>query len=481
MDNLLKDAQFGLRLLRRNPAFTLVAVLSLGLGIGVNTAIFSVVNAVLLAPVPVHDPEHLVEIYTSQSSDMPYLTTSYPDFLDLRSSTDVLSALAGHGLVRAIYRRGQDRAELVAGEVVTDNYFDLLGVRPALGRGFVPEENRTELTHPVLIVSQGFWQRRLAGTAAILGQQVELSGVSYTVIGVAPAEFTGTVPGLVSEFWAPLMMVEKLHFSGIQAQSPSPGKTRLEQRGMRWLFVTGRLAPGRTVAEARTQVDTAVARLAREYPSVNRNLKAALLPARAVRLHPMVDGMLAPAAALLMSAVGLVLLIACANVASMLLARAPARRREIAVRLAIGASRGRVVRQLLVESLALALLGGGVGLVIALAASRPLAALQPTLPIPLVFEFGFDGRVLLFAILASVATTLAFGLAPALQASRPDLVPALRGEASATGRGRRFPPRDVLVALQLALSLVLLVAGALLVRGLARAHRIQPGFDPGLH
>lgn len=479
MDNLLKDLQFGLRLLSRRPAFATLAVLSLGLGIGVNTAMFSIVNAVLLAPVPVHEPERLVEIYTSQAADMPYLTTSYPDLLDVRSSVDALSGLAGHGLVRALYRRGQDRAELVMGAVVSDNYFDVLGVKPARGRSFTPEENRTELTHPVAIVSHGFWQRRLGGSQSVLGQRVELSGVEYTIVGVAPAEFTGTIPGLAPEFWTPLMMVEKLNFNGIQSQGPSPGNTRLEQRGNRWLFVTGRLAPGRTVEEARAQVETAVARLAHEYPDVDKDLKASLLPARSVRFHPMVDGMLTPAAALLMAAVGLILLIACANVANMLLARAAARRREIAVRLALGAARGRVVRQLLAESLALAILGGTAGLTIAFWTSRLLVALQPTLPIPLAFHFGLDVGVLFFAVFASLVTTFVFGLLPALQASRPDLVPALRGEVSAQGRARfGFHLHDALVTGQLALSLVLLVAGALMLRGLARAHQIHPGFEP---
>ncbi|HVQ31329.1 MAG TPA: ABC transporter permease, partial [Vicinamibacteria bacterium] len=478
MDNLIKDLQFGARMLWRRPAFTTVAVLSLGLGIGINTSIFSVVNAVLLAPIPVHEPERLVEIYTSQSTDMPYLTTSYPDVLELRASADTLQAVAAHGMVRGLYRRGDDRPELVLGEVVSDNYFAVLGVRPALGRAFQPEENRTELTHPVAILSHAFWQRRLAANPAVLGERIELSGVSYTVVGVAPASFTGTIPGLVPEFWTPLMMVEKLSFIGIQAQSPSPGNTRLEQRGNRWLFATGRLAPGHTVAEARAQVETAGARLAHEYPDVDKDMKATLLPATAVRLHPMVDGMLAPVAAFLMAAVGLVLLIACGNVANMLLARASARRREIAVRLAIGAARARIVRQLLAESLALAFLGGAVGLVIALWTSRLLAAIQPAFESPLAFNFALDVRVLAFAMLVSVATTLLFGLAPALQASRPDLVPALRGEAAATGASRRFPLRDVLVTAQLALSLVLLVAGALVLRGLAHANAINPGFDP---
>ena len=482
MENLLRDLGFGARLLGRRPAFTAVAVLSLGLGIGLSTVMFSVVNAVLLAPTPVHEPERLAEIYTSQVAEMPFLTTSYPDFLDLRSSTDAFSGMAGHAMVRGLFRSGEDRAEIVLGEVVSESYFDVLGIRPVVGRAFSPEENHTELTHPVVVLSHGFWQRRLGGDPGVLGREVDLSGVAYTVVGVAPPDFAGTIPGLSPEFWAPIMMVEKLSFSGIQSQasSPAPGKTRVEQRETRWLFVSARLAPGRSLEEARAQVETVGARLASEHPEVNEGLRASVLSARAVRFHPMVDGMLAPAAGVLMGAVGLVLLVACANVASMLLARAAARRREIAVRLAIGAARGRVVRQLLAESLCLAALGGGAGLLLAYWGSRFLSAVPLPLPVPLAFTFGLDGRVLLFATLASLGTVLAFGLAPALQASRPELVPALRAEAgSALGRNRRgFVPRHLLVTGQLALSLVLLVAGALLLRALAAAGDIPPGFDP---
>ncbi len=299
------------------------------------------------------------------------------------------------------------------------------------------------------------------------------------MVGVAPPSFQGTIPGLESRVLGPDHAGgEKLSFSGIQSQAPSTGATRAEQRGTRWLFVNGRLAPGRTVDEARAQVETVAARLVAENPVVNKGLRAAVLPARAVRFHPMIDGVLNPAAALLMGAVGLVLLIACANVANMMLVRAAGRRREIAVRLAIGASRGRVIRQLLVESLALAALGGGAGVLLALWAGRALSVFPFPLPLPVAFDFALDSRVLLFALFASLATTLLFGLVPALQASRPDLVPALRGEAAPDRRRRWFQLRDVLVAGQLALALVLLVAGGLLLRGVAQAGRIPPGFDP---
>lgn len=482
MENLLRDLGFGARLLWRRPAFTAVAVLSLALGIGLSTVMFSVVNAVLFAPTPVREPERLAEIYTSQLAEMPYLTTSYPDFLDLQSSTDAFSGMAAHAMVRGLFRRGEDRAEIVLGEVVNEGYFDVLGIRLARGRPFTPEENRTELTDPVMVLSHGFWQRRLGGEPGVLGRTIELSGVTYTVVGVAPAGFAGSIPGLAPEFWAPLAMVEKLNFSGIQSQSstPVPGTTRLQQRETRWLFLTARLAPGRSLEEARAQVETVGARLAGEHPEIDKNLRASVLSARAVRFHPMIDGVLAPAASVLMGAVGLVLLVACANVASMLLARAAGRRREIAVRLAIGAARGRVVRQLLAESLCLAALGGALGLLLAYGGSRILTSLPLPLPVPVSFTFALDGRVLLFALLASLGTVLAFGLAPALQASRPALVPSLRAEAG-SGLGhdrRRFVPRHLLVTGQLALSLVLLVAGALLLRALGAARDIPPGFDP---
>jgi macrolide transport system ATP-binding/permease protein len=478
MENLLRDLQFGLRLLWRRPAFTVVAVLSLGLGIGINTAMFSVVNAVLLAPVPIHEPDRLVEIYTSPSTEMPYLTTSWADFQDIRGSADTLSGLAAHGLVKGLFRRGSDRAEIVMGEVVTDNYFDLLGVPPARGRGFLPEENRTELTHPVVVLSHGFWQRRLAGDPAVLGRTIELSGVAYTVVGVAPEGFAGAIPGLAAEFWAPVMMVEKLSFQGIQSQTTSPGNTRIEQRGTRWLFVKGRLAPGRTVEEARAQVAAVVTRLSHEYPDADKDLRATVLPARAVRFHPMIDEYLTPAAWVLMAAVALVLLVACANVANMLLARASTRQREIALRLAIGAGRAQLVRQLLTESLVLAALGCAVGLALAYAADQGLAAAPLNLPIDLAFRFALDWRVLSFAAAASLVTTVVFGLVPALRASRPNLVPALRGEAGATAGTRGLHLRDLLVVGQLALSLVLLVSGALMLRGLSRAHQIRPGYEP---
>ena len=479
MESLGKDLRYGVRLLVRQPGFTAVAVLSLGLGVGVNTTIFSVVNAVLLKPLAVQGADRLVEIYSSPNEDLQYLTSSYPDYLDLRDSADAFSGLAAHAYVKALLTR-EGRSESILGETVTANYFEILGVRPARGRDFLPEENRTPGTHPVVILSHRLWQRRLAGDPGILGKALKLSGLDYTVVGVAPAQFTGTMPGLDPEFWVPAMMVEHLSVTGVQATTgPGTGATRLDRRGTRWLFVKGRLAQGRSLEEARAQVEVLMARLETEYPDTNDKVKAALLPARGVRIHPMVDGILTPAAALLLGAVGLVLLIACANVANMLLARAAARRKEIAIRLAIGASRWRLMRQLLTESLVLATLGGAAGLFLAFWASRLLSSALPALPLPLSFVFDLDARVFLFALAASLATSLLFGLAPAFQASRPDLVPALKDEVTGPQPlRRRVTFRSILVVGQLGVSLVLLIAGALLLRGLARAQQIDPGFDP---
>jgi predicted permease len=479
VESLRKDLSHGVRLLARQPGFTAVAILSLGLGVGVNTTIFSVVNAVLFKPSAVRDADRLVEIYSGASEDFQFLTSSYPDYLDLRDSTDSFSGMAAHGFVSALLTRG-GRSESILGEIVTANYFDVLGARTALGRTFLPEEDRTAGTHPVVILSHGSWQRRLGGDPGVVGKTLKMSGLDYTIVGVAPAEFTGTMPGLEPEFWVPSMMVEQLSVQGIQTTTgTSTGRTRFERRGSRWLFLKGRLAPGRTLQEARAQAETVMARLEMEYPDTNDKVRATLLPARGVRIHPMVDEVLSPAAALLLGAAGLVLLIACANVANMLLSRATARRKEIAVRLALGASRWRLVRQLLTESLVLATLGGLAGLVMAFWASRLLSALLPALPVPLSFAFDLDVRVLSFALAASLGTSLLFGLAPALRASRPDLVPALKDAATGPETlRRRFGFRNVLVVGQLAVSLVLLIAGALLVRGLARASEIDPGFDP---
>jgi predicted permease len=481
MENLVRDLKHGLRQLARRPGFTAAAITSLALGVGLNTTLFSVVNAVLLRDTPIERPDRLVEIYSGVSAELPQLTSSYPDFLSIREGAPAFADLAAHAHARGILSGGAGKPALATGEVVTSNYFDLLGVRPGLGRGFLPEENASVGGHPVLVLSHGLWQRRFAGRPDVLGQTLQISGVTYTIVGVAPRDFSGTIPGIQPDFWAPLMMVDRLNFSGIQStqDDDEPGDSRVEKRGQRWLFVKGRLADGRTIDEARAQVETVFARLRTEHPRTNEKVKPALMPANSIRFHPMLDGYVRAASAVLLAAVGLVLMIACANVANMLLARGASRRREMAVRAAIGASRGRLLRQLLSESVVLAVVGGLVGVLIAQGAGRLLTSIPTdSLPLPVRFDFAVDGTVLAYALLLSLATAVLFGLAPAWSASRPDLVPALKASAGGDGPRSRLSLRDALVVGQLAVSLVLLVAGALLTRGLLKARSAQLGFDP---
>jgi predicted permease len=478
MSTLLRDLKLGIRQLVRAPAFAAAAIASLALGIGLNVTLFSIVNAVLLRETAIERPDQLVEIYTGLSKDFPQLTTSYPDLLDIERGASALSAVEGNAYVRGILSSGE-RGSLVTGEAVTANYFDVLGIRPSIGRGFRPDENRVPNASPVMVVSHGLWQRSLGGSTDILGRSVKVSGVDYTVVGVAPASFTGTLPGIPTEFWVPVMMVDRLVFSGVQASTDEdPGTTRLERRGNRWLFVKGRLAEGRTIEEARAQIEAIFARLRQEYPATNKETTVSVMPAAAVRFHPMLDGYMRAASIGLLAAVSLVLLIACANVANLLLARSAARRREFAIRAAVGASRGRIVRQLLSEGAVLAAIGGGLGVLIAWWAARALTGFGTSVfPMRVEFDFAIDRTVLWFAVGASAATALLFGLAPAWSSSRPQLVPALKATAEGDAR-RRVTVRDVLVVGQLALSLVLLVAGALLARGLFAAEHTDLGYDP---
>jgi predicted permease len=473
-----RDVKYAFRQLARQPAFAAAAILSLALGIGLNTTLFSVVNGVLLRDTGIKEPERLVEIYSGLSRDYPQLTTSYPDFLDIQASTDALAGVTANAFVRGILAT-DGRPVLVTGEAVTANYFDLLGLRPSIGRGFRDDENVAPGAVPVAVLSHGLWQQRFGGRADIVGRAVRLSGVEYTVVGVSRAGFAGTLPGIPTDVWVPLMMVTRLEFSGVQTSTDNdPGTTRLDRRGTRWLFVKGRLTEGRTVEDARVQIETSFARLRASYPVTNENVTASVVPAASVRFHPMLDGYIRAASAVLLAAVSLVLVIACANVANMLLARGASRQRDLAIRAAIGASRGRLMRQLLTESLVLAAIGGAAGLAIAWWSSRALSGVGANVfPMRIAFDFAIDGTVLTFALAASLATALLAGLAPAWSSAKPDLVPALK-QLPESGRRPRVSISDALVVGQLALSLILLVAGTLLARGFLAAQRTDIGWDP---
>lgn len=474
----VRDLKLGARQLTRQPAFAAAAVLSLALGIGLNTTLFSVVNAVLLRGGPVAEPDRLVEIYSGPSREFPQLTVSYPDLIDIRDGAPSLAGVAGNSYVRGILS-SSGRPSLVTGEAVTPNYFDLLGIRPALGRAFREEEGTVVGTAPVAVLSHGLWQQQFGARPGVVGETIEISGQVYDVIGVAPPDFTGTLPGIPTQFWVPVTMSDRLAFSGVQFNTGNEeAPSRLDRRSTRWLFVKGRLAEGRTVEQARAEVETIFERLRTEYPGSNEEVVVSVVPASSIRFHPMLDGYVRAASAALLAAVGLVLLIACGNVANLLLARSAARRREFAVRAAIGASRGRIISQLLTEGLVLAAAGGTLGVLIAWWAGRALSGIDiDLLPVRVSFDFALDPAVLGFAVGVSALTAVLFGLAPAWTSSRPDLVPALKETAEGSSR-RRVSMRDVLVVGQLAVSLVLLVAGTLLVRGLVTARNIDVGFDP---
>lgn len=475
--SILDDAVHAIRGMWQHRTFTLVAVLSLALGIGLNTAVFTVVNEVLYRPMPVRDPGSLVAVFTSEEHAEPNGTTSWADFVDLRNTNSVFTDMVGHSLMMAAFGAGGDN-RLLLGEVVTANYFGSLGVSPRMGRGFLPEEEIGEGAHPVAVLSHRLWQSQFNGRPDVIGQPIVIRSRPYAVVGVAPAGFPGLVPGVDTELWIPISMVEDVEPISLNDVHPSPGNTRLERRGHRWLFVNGRLRPGVSAEAAQANLEAIMAGLAAEYPGSNETRGARVLPASAVRLHPILDETLRPSGLVLFGAVTLVLLVACANLASMLLARGASRTREFALRAALGASRGRLLRQVLVENLILALTGGGVGVIVSSWVLRWLLSIPTPFQLILPLSFDIDGRVLAFALLVSVGTGVIVGLLPALRASRPDLVSDLKADAPLRSRaGRRFGLGRGLVVSQVAVSLVLVVGGALLGRSLWAARNIDPGFD----
>jgi predicted permease len=475
MDIWLQDLRFAVRTLLKSPGFAAVAILSLALGIGANTAIFSVVNAALLRPLPVAHPEQLMFVFSGRS-EAPHITASYPDYVDFRDRNEVFSGLACYSPV-TVSMTTDEQAEQIDGLIVSGNYFDVLGLRPAQGRAFSAEEDQTPLAHAVVILGHGLWQRRFGGDPGIVGRALTLNGRAFTVVGVAPANFTGTEVGETVDLFVPMMMQSLVRpprggFSG-EMDADLLGK-----RGPRWLNMVGRLKPGVSQGQAQSAMTTIAGQLEQAYPNTNRGWIVTLFPVS--KGDPELRSEAMPIAALLMAIVGLVLLIACFNVANLLLARATARRKEISIRLALGASRFRLIRQLLTESITISLLGGSVGLLLALWLMDVMKTINPPASVfPLRLDLRLDWRVLAFTLLLSLVTGLIFGLVPAIQASKPDLVPALKDEALTLGAGaRRFNLRNLFVIAQVAISLVLLIAAGLFLRSLKHAEAIHPGFNP---
>ena len=473
MDSILSDVRYGLRVLRASPGFAAVAILSLALGIGANTSIFSVVNAALLSPLPVTEPDRLMYVFTGTSTS-PWGVNSYPEYLDYRDKNEVFSDLLTYSEI-TVSTRVEDQTDLVTGSIVSGNFFDVLGVRAVLGRTFATEEDKTPNTHPVAVISYNLWQQRFGGDRNTIGGHLSLNGHSFTIIGVTPAGFNG--PDILgnNDIYIPVMM-QALVRPPRGGYSGDMNPDLLSRRGARWMKMIGRLKPGVTMEQAQAAMSSIAAGLEQAYPETNRDFVATLFPVS--KVDPIGYPQLISVAGLLLAVVGIVLLIACANVANLLLARASARRKEIAVRLAMGASRFRLIRQLLTESLLISLAGGVAGLLLALWTIDVLKTATPPDGIfAFTLDYRLDGRVLAFTFALSILTGAIFGLAPALQASKPDLVPALKNEASAAAQGRkRFNLRNALLVAQVALSLVLLIGAGLFLRSLNNAQSINPGF-----
>ncbi|HEY2848572.1 MAG TPA: ABC transporter permease, partial [Gemmatimonadaceae bacterium] len=466
MSTVVQDIKYGVRMLRRAPAVSAIAILCLALGIGANAAVFSWMEGILLRPYPgVANQDQLVAVAGTAKGTPGYSDMSWQDYQDLERGSTLFSSFIATKIIGTTLTGG-DRAERAVGQLVSANYFDALGVRPMLGRGFSAGDDVGMNAHPVTVISYRLWKDRLGGDPAIVGKTQLYNGVPHTIIGVTPPEFAGTFVGYSMQFWVPASMQAVFDLSGY----------RLEDRNQRWIEGLARLKPGVTIDQAQAEISGVARRLESAYPDADRGRSVRLLPLwnapfdNAKELLPM----LRMAAVVVVS----VLLIACANVANLLLVRAFARRHEMTVRLSIGARRERLLRQLVTEGAILALIATMLGLAVAYWSRGVLSLFfAPRGGVALNFTAYFDWRVLLLSAAVGLASTLLFGLVPALQGSNVDLASVLKADArSAIGGGGRSRIRSALVVAQVALSFVLLVGAGLLLTSLQRIRGASPGF-----
>jgi len=464
LESIAKDIRYGVRTAFKRPGFMAIAIVTLALGIGANTAIFSLVNTVLLRPLPVDHPDQLVEVYGTQQNGSSITLQSYLNYKDYRDRNKVVTGLLAYRFAPMSLSH-ESSNERVWGYLVSGNYFDVLGVAPMLGRGFLAEEDKTPGAYPVVVMSYPCWQKRFAADQNIVGKTVTINGRTFTVVGVMPKGFIGTEVAFAPDLFVPMMMAKQIEVDSDWLDA------RLDDN----MFVIGRLKPGVTRPQAESDFQSITLQLAREYPKENEGRGVSL---RTPGLFlPSIRSSVVSFTAVLMAVVLLVLLLACVNLANLLLARATERRKEIATRLALGASRARLIRQLLTESVLLSIAGGAGGLLLAAWLTGLVANIKLPTDISLLFDLRLDWRVLIFALLVSLVTGIVFSILPALHASKPELVPALKDEAS-MGGFRRSHLRNALVVLQVALSLVLLISAGLIVRSLQAAQRMRPGFNP---
>jgi macrolide transport system ATP-binding/permease protein len=463
VSTVISDLRYSVRSLLKSPGLTVAAILSLGLGIGANTTIFTWVQAVLFRPIPLAADPGSIRIAAMENRDGQSRSWSYPNYQDFRDRATLVDVVAQDDQTYSI--AVDDTAERAWGGLVSGNFFQVMGLRPAAGRLFTPQDDVTPGGHPVVVISHAYWQRRFSGDPGIVGRQVTINNTPMTVVGVAPAGFIGSFLGVAASAWVPMAM-----------QREMMGGDRMQQRGNGWMQSLVRLRPGVSEPQAQAEAASIMAQLAREHPQFNEGRRLRIVKTWEA---PFGAGtVLAPLLAVLSVLVGLVLVIACANVANLLLSKAVSRRREVAVRLSLGASRMRLVRQLLTESLLLAFIAGLGGVVMAYWTMDVIMAFAPPVDTPLDLGLRMDGTTLMFAVGVSVVTGVLFGLAPALQASSPQTMHALKEEGRSGSGGRTTGRlRSALVVSQVAVCLVLLVGAALFLRSFIAAQALSPGFD----
>ena len=471
MLNFWRDIQYAFRTLTKNPGFAFIGIVTLALGMAVNTTLFSVVNGFLLRPLPVPHPEQITVLALQQASLPGNRHFSYPDFEDLRDHADSFSDILAFRVSLAELAVDQTADHCVMSRV-SSNYFSSLGVKPAYGRFILPTEGRTPGADPIMVLGYSYWRRRFAADPNVVGKKVEINQHPFTIIGVAPSDFKGTYTALDMDAFVP--------FSAEMAEDPdNPVEKSWTSRVSRSLTLMGRLKPGVTIKQAQASLNVLAQRISEQHPDTEKGITVQLFPEKLARPEPDPQNPIPAAAIAFMALAGLVMLVACFNIANVLLVRATVRQREMAIRAALGAGHGRLVRQYLTESLLLALLGGGAGLLLGSWAAGILGSLRLGSELPITFDFHPDATVYLFALGAVLLTGLIVGILPALRAARTNVITVLHegGRGSSSGPRRQLA-RNALVVAQVAGSLVLLIVAGLFIRSLDKAQKINLGFNP---